>query len=95
MTGGVGGTAAAHMLCNLFTSHPELVNDETDIHIHHGRVEISCNGGTGVVRNWARALPEHRETAGLAKTAYGSTEAVVLTQDVLVVTIKPPIWGAR
>lgn len=93
MSAGVGGTAAAHLLCDLFAHHPELSYEE--IHIHHGRIEIACDGGHGVIRDWARALPSHRETAGLAKTAYGSTEAVVLTQDSLVVTIKPPIWGAR
>ena len=89
---GMGETAIVTKLCRLFSDHPELHFHKIEVH-ETGRIEISVDGGTGVLHDWCRALPERRETSGLAKTAYGSTQAVVLTQDVLTVTIKPPFTG--
>lgn len=89
---GMGESAVMYRLCTLFRENPNLHFHSITVH-ETGRIEISCDGGHGVVRDWARALPQHRETAGLAKTAYGSTEAVVLTQDTLTVTIKPAFTG--
>jgi hypothetical protein len=89
---GMGESAVMYRLCQLFKDNPALHFHSITVH-ETGRIEIACDGGNGVVRDWARALPTHRETTGLAKTAYGSTEAVVLSQDELVVTIKPPFGG--
>jgi hypothetical protein len=91
---GPGETAVMYRLCQLFREHPELHFHKIEVH-ETGRIEITCDGGNGVVRDWCRALPEHRQTAGLASTAYGSTEAVVLTSDTISVTIKPSPWGVR
>ena len=94
MTGGRGETATTYRLFSLFRDHPEL-------HFHSivvresGRIEIAVDGGVGVIHNWARALPNRRETSGLAPTHYGSTEAVVLTEDEISVTIRPPFGGVR
>lgn len=91
---GMGESAVMYKLCSLFRDHPEL-------HFHSilvresGRIEIAVDGGVGVVHNWARALPNRRETSGLAPTAYGSTEAVVLTENEISVTIRPPFGGVR
>lgn len=90
--GGMGETAVMYRLCSLFRDHPELRFHSIVVR-ETGRVEIACDGGHGVVKDWCRALPAHRETAGLATTAYGLTEAVVLTEDVLTVTIRPPFTG--
>lgn len=89
-------TAQAGMtkLCQLFKSNPALHYRSITIH-ENGRVEIAVDGASGVTRDWARALPAHRETAGLAKTAYGSTQAVVLTEEPITVTIRPPFGGVR
>lgn len=89
---GMGESAVMYRLCELFRTHPELRFHRIEV-LESGRIEISVDGGTGVVHDWCRALPERRETTGLAKTAYGSTEAVVLTQDVLRVTIRPSFVG--
>ena len=88
-----GETAAVYRLCALFKANPALHYRSITIH-ENGRVEIACDGGTGVVHDWARALPNRRETVGLATTAYGSTEAVVLTEDMLTVTVRPPFTGS-
>lgn len=89
---GMGETAVMVRLCQLFKAHPELHFHKIEVH-ETGRIEIAVDGGTGVVHDWCRALPARRETAGLARTPYGSTECVVLTEDVLTVTIKPPFTG--
>jgi hypothetical protein len=89
---GMGESAVMYRLCALFRENPNLHFHSITVH-ETGRIEISVDGGTGIVHDWARALPERHETTGLAKTAYGSTEAVVLTQDTLTVTIKPPFTG--
>lgn len=86
---GMGETAVVNRLCRLFTDHPELHYREIVVR-ETGRIEIAADGGTGVVKAWCRALPAHRETEGLATTAYGWTQAVVLTEDALTVTIRPP-----
>ena len=91
--GGLGETAGVYKLCQLFTANPALHYRSITIH-ENGRIEIACDGGTGVVHDWARALPNRRETVGLATTAYGSTEAVVLTEDMLTVTVRPPFTGS-
>jgi len=90
---GMTEDGAVYTLCRLFKQNPSLHYHSIVIH-ETGRIEIAVDGGTGIVHDWARALPERRETAGLAKTAYGSTEAVVLTQDTLTVTIKPPFGSS-
>lgn len=81
-----------YALCRLFRDHPGLRYHSITIS-ETGRIEIAVDGGTGIVHDWARALPFRRETAGLAKTQYGATEAVVLTQDAFTVTIKPQFGG--
>ena len=91
--GALGETAGVYKLCRLFTDNPALHYRSITIH-ENGRIEIACDGGTGVVHDWARALPNRRETVGLAATAYGSTEAVVLTEDMLTVTVRPPFTGS-
>jgi hypothetical protein len=87
-----GETGSVYRLCQLFTSHPELKYHSITIR-DTGRIEVAVDGGVGVVHNWARALPDRHETTGLANTAYGWTEAVVLTEDSLTVTIRPPFTG--
>jgi hypothetical protein len=89
---GPGETATIYRLCQIFKSNPELHYREIVIK-ENGRVEIGVDATSGQVRNWARALPNHRETVGLAPTNYGSTEAVVLTEDHMVVTIRPVFGG--
>lgn len=89
---GMGETAVMVRLCQLFKAHPELHFHKIEVH-ETGRIEIAVDGGTGVVHDWCRALPERRETTGLATTAYGATQSVVLTQDVLTVTIRPSFVG--
>ena len=89
---GLGETATIYKLCTLFRENPQLHYHSITIH-ETGRIEVAVDGGTGVVHDWARALPNRRETVGLATTAYGSTEAVVLTEDALTVTVRPPFTG--
>ena len=91
--GGLGETASVYRLCTLFRENPLLHYRSITIH-ESGRIEIACDGGTGVVHDWCRAMPNRRETVGLATTAYGSTEAVVLTEDVITVTVRPPFTGS-
>lgn len=90
--GGLGETAAVYRLCQLFKGNPNLHYHSITIH-ESGRIEIAADGANGVVKEWCRALPAHHETEGLANTAYGWTQAVVLTEDVLTVTIRPPFTG--
>lgn len=90
--GALGETAAVYRLCELFKSNPQLHYREIVVR-ESGRIEIAVDGGTGIVHDWARALPNRRETVGLAATAYGSTEAVVLTEDFIRVTVRPPFGG--
>lgn len=90
---GLGETAGVYRLCTLFRDNPALHYRSITIH-ETGRIEVAVDGGSGVIRDWARALPAHRQAAGLAATAYGSTEAVVLTEDVLTVTVRPPFTGS-
>lgn len=92
MNGGMGQTATIYRLCSLFREHPGLHYQSITIR-ESGRVEIAVDGSNGVVRDWARALPNHAETVGLAPTAYGSTESVVLTEDIVTVTVRPPFTG--
>jgi hypothetical protein len=87
-----GETASVYKLCQLFKSNPELHYRSIVIH-ENGKIEIAADATNGQVRNWARALPNHRETVGLAPTHYGSTEAVVLTEDQIAVTIRPLFGG--
>lgn len=89
---GMDETAGVYKLCQLFRSHPELHYREIVIHAN-GHIEIAADATSGQVRDWARALPNHRETVGLAPTAYGSTEAVVLIEDLIAVTIRPVFGG--
>jgi hypothetical protein len=88
----MGQTACVYKLCELFNANPALHYREITIR-GNGRIEIAVDGGTGIVHDWARALPNRRETVGLATTAYGSTEAVVLIEDVITVTVRPPFTG--
>ena len=90
--GGTGETAGVYKLCSLFHDNPGLHYRQITIH-ESGRIEIAADATNGQVRDWARALPNHRETVGLAPTAYGSTEAVVLTEDLIAVTIRPLFGG--
>jgi hypothetical protein len=90
---GMGESAVVYKLCRLFNANPNLHYHSINIS-ESGRIEIAVDGTNGVVRDWARALPNHHETAGLARTAYGSTEAVVLTEDAITVTVRPPFTGA-
>jgi hypothetical protein len=89
---GMGETATVTKLCQLFTNHPELHFREIVVR-ETGRIEIATDGGNGVVKAWCRALPAHRETEGLANTAYGWTQAVVLTENEITVTVRPPLTG--
>jgi hypothetical protein len=89
---GLGESAVIYKLCSLFKQHPNLHYHSIVIH-ETGRIEVAVDGGTGIVHDWRRALPNRREATGLAKTAYGSTQAVVLTEDSLTVTIRPPFTG--
>ena len=89
---GLGETATMYKLCHLFREHPELHYRTITIQAN-GHIEIAADATNGQVRDWARALPNHRETVGLAATAYGSTEAVVLTEDLIAVTIRPVFGG--
>lgn len=91
--GGLGETAIVYRLCQLFKANPALHYRSITIH-DNGRVEIAADGTHGVLMEWARALPDHHRTAGLAATAYGSTEAVVLTEDAITVTVRPPFTGS-
>jgi hypothetical protein len=91
--GALGETAGVYKLCQLFTANPALHYHSITIH-ESGRIEVAVDGGVGVVHDWARALPNRRETVGLARTAYGSTEAVVLTEEPIVVTVRPVFGGA-
>ena len=88
----LGESAAVYRLCQIFKSNPALHYRSIVIH-ENGRIEVHADGTHGVVRDWARAMPNHREAVGLAPTAYGSTEAVVLTEDVVTVTVRPPFTG--
>lgn len=90
---GLGESAVVYKLCALFKTNPSLHYHSITIQ-ENGHIEIAVDGSNGVVRDWARALPNHRETAGLARTAYGSTEAVVLTEECITVTVRPPFTGA-
>lgn len=89
---GLGETAVVMRLCQLFTANPSLHYRQIVIR-ENGHIEIAVDGGTGIVHDWCRALPNRRETVGLATTAYGSTEAVVLTEDCICVTVRPPFTG--
>lgn len=89
---GLGDTASVYRLCQIFKDNPALHYRSITI-TSNGHIEIACDGTHGTVRDWARALPDHHQTAGLARTAYGSTEAVVLTEDVVTVTVRPPFTG--
>lgn len=89
---GLGDTASVYRLCQIFKDNPSLHYRSITI-TANGHIEIACDGARAVVRDWARALPNHREAPGLARTAYGSTEAVVLTEDVVTVTVRPPFTG--
>lgn len=89
---GMGETATINRVCRLFRDNPTL-HYRTIVIRENGHVDIACDGANGVIKEWARALPNRRETTGLVSTAYGSTEAVVLTEDVITVTIKPPFGG--
>lgn len=91
---GLGETAGVYKLCQLFKANPDLHYRSITIH-ENGRIEIAADATSGQVKSWARALPNHRETLGLAATAYGSTEAVVLTEDSIAVTIRPVFGGVR
>ena len=79
-------------LCQLFTANPALHYRQITI-LANGHIDIAVDGGTGIVHDWARALPNRRESVGLASTAYGSTEAVVLTEELITVTVRPPFTG--
>lgn len=92
-TSGWGGTSAAHMLCGLFSKHPELVNDENDIHIHRGRVEIAVVGERGTLKSWCRAIPQHSMRTALVPTMYGAAEADVIEADHLRITVRRPLVG--
>ena len=89
---GPGETAVIYRLCQIFKTNPGLHYHSITIH-ENGRVEVAAVGEHGVLMQWARALPDHRRTAGLATTAYGSTEAVVLTDGPVTVTVRPPFGG--
>ena len=89
---GLGESAAVYKLCTLFKANPSLHYRTITIR-ENGHIDIACDGGTGVVHDWARALPNRRESVGLAATAYGSTEAVVLTEELITVTVRPPFTG--
>lgn len=93
LPGGLGETAGVYKLCSLFHEHPDLHYRQIVIH-ESGRIEIAADATNGQVKSWARALPNHRETVGLAATAYGSTEAVVLTEELITVTVRPVFGGA-
>ena len=99
--GETAGTYHAHsvmqghfaLMAELFRDHPKLV--ATSVCIKGNHVEILADGSAGVVKEWAHALPDHREIPGWAPTSYGGTEAVVLEQDSIQVTIRPPVGGLR
>lgn len=90
-TSGLGGTGAAHMLCTLFSSHPELNFEE--IHIHHGRVEVEVVGEHGALKSWCRAVPSHSMRTALVPTMYGADEADVIEADHLRITVRRPLVG--
>ena len=58
-----------------------------------GRIDITAEGIHGVLKDWAHALPEHTPRPGFVATHYGSTEADVLEQGHIRVTVKRPLVG--
>ncbi|HEY9367021.1 hypothetical protein, partial [Streptomyces sp.] len=51
------------MVTNLFLHHPHL--QATSVTVKNGRVEIVADGIHGVLKEWARALPEHTADVAL------------------------------
>lgn len=89
---GMGETATIYRLCTLFHGHPELCFEDINIR-KSGRIEIHAEGTNGVLKSWSRALPQHVHTTALVPTHYGSTEADVIEEAGIVVTIRRPLCG--
>lgn len=92
MTAAPGDVASVSRLCRLFTNHPELTYEDISIR-RSGRIEIHAEGTNGVLMRWSRAMPDHVHTTALVPTHYGSTEADVIEEAGIVVTIRRPLTG--
>ena len=90
MTTAPGDVASVNRLCRLFTNHPELTYEDISIR-RSGRIEIHAEGTNGVLMHWSRAMPDHVHTTALVPTHYGSTEADVIEEAGIVVTIRRPL----
>ena len=74
----------------LFISFPRV--QATSISITpNGRVEITAEGIAGVLRDWGRAIPEHKTSTALVSTTYGADEADVIEAAHIRVTVRRPL----
>ena len=93
-TGELGGTAlvykAVGTLCGIFRDHPGLDAQTITVH-HNGTVDVACMGTAGVLRDWSRAIPQHKHTTALVPTQYGLDEADVIEAAGITVTIRRPL----
>ena len=78
-------------LAALFIRYPGV--QATSVTIKNGRVEIVAEGIHGVLKDWSRAIPDHRTTTSLVSTMYGADEADVLLSDHIQVTVRRPLAG--
>ena len=89
---GPGESGAVYRLCQLFKSNPALHYRSIIIH-ENGAVEVHADGAHGVLRDWSRAVPDHRTRTALVATSYGCDEADVIEGDHIVVTVRRPLVG--
>lgn len=75
----------------LFIRYPLV--QATSVEIRNGRIEIVAEGVAGVLKEWARAVPEHQLRTALVAASYGADEADVLETDHLRVTVRRPFAG--
>lgn len=87
---GLGESAGVYRLCELFKSNPSLHYRSITIH-ESGAIQIACDGTTGQLMNWSRAVPEHTHTTALVPTQYGLDEADVIEAAGITVTIRRPL----
>lgn len=89
---GLGETAGVYKLCQLFKDNPALHYRSITIH-ETGAIQIACDGTTGTLMNWSRAIPQHAHRTALVPTQYGLDEADVIEAAGIVVTIRRPLVG--
>jgi hypothetical protein len=87
-----GESGAVYMLCRLFKSNPGLAYNKITI-LENGRVDISCTGERGTLRDWCRAVPLHTMHTALVPATWGATEADVIEAVGITVTIRRPMVG--